>query len=116
MDFATAVKTVLMQKYANFSGRAIRSEYWWWVVFVIIASVVLAIVDYVLGVQLLGAIFSLATLIPGIAVGVRRLHDLDKSGWWLLIGFIPLIGFIILIYWFAQSGTPGPNRFGAPAI
>jgi uncharacterized membrane protein YhaH (DUF805 family) len=116
MDFATAVKTVLMQKYANFSGRAIRSEYWWWVLFAIIASIVLGVVDYILGVQLLGSIFSLATLIPGIAVGVRRLHDLDKSGWWLLIAFIPLIGFILLIYWFAQPGTPGPNRFGPPAI
>lgn len=115
MDFATAVKTVVMQKYANFSGRAIRSEYWWFILAYIIAYLVLAIVDYVLGAQLLTAILSLALLIPSIAVGVRRLHDLDKSGWWLLLGFVPIIG-LILIYWFAQPGTPGANRFGPPAI
>jgi uncharacterized membrane protein YhaH (DUF805 family) len=115
MDFATAVRTVVMQKYANFSGRAIRSEYWWFVLAYIVAYLVVAIVDYVLGVQLLTAILSLALLIPSIAVGVRRLHDLDKSGWWLLLGLIPLVG-LILIYWFAQPGTPGPNRFGPPAI
>lgn len=115
MDFATAVKTVVMQKYANFSGRATRSEYWWFVLAYIIAYIVLAIVDYVLGVQLLTAILSLGLLIPSIAVGVRRLHDLDKSGWWLLLGLIPLVG-LILIYWFAQPGTPGANRFGPPAI
>jgi len=115
MDFATAVKTVVMQKYANFSGRAIRSEYWWFILAYIIAYLVLAIVDYVLGAQLLTAILSLGLLIPSIAVGVRRLHDLDKSGWWLLLGFVPIIG-LILIYWFAQPGTPGANRFGPPAI
>jgi uncharacterized membrane protein YhaH (DUF805 family) len=115
MDFATAVKTVVMQKYANFSGRAIRSEYWWFVLAYIIAYLVLAIVDYVLGAQLLTAILSLALLSPSIAVGVRRLHDLDKSGWWLLLGLIPIVG-LILIYWFCQPGTPGANRFGPPAI
>ena len=115
MDFATAVKTVVMQKYANFSGRAIRSEYWWFILAYIIAYLVLAIVDYVLGAQLLTAILSLGLLIPSIAVGVRRLHDLDKSGWWLLLGFVPIVG-LILIYWFAQPGTPGANRFGPPAI
>jgi len=115
MDFATAVKTVVMQKYANFSGRAIRSEYWWFILAYIIAYLVLAIVDYVLGAQLLTAILSLALIIPSIAVGVRRLHDLDKSGWWLLLGFVPIVG-LILIYWFAQPGTPGANRFGPPAI
>lgn len=115
MDFATAVKTVVMQKYANFSGRAIRSEYWWFILAYIVAYLVLAIVDYVLGVQLLTAILSLGLLIPSIAVGIRRLHDLDKSGWWLLIGLVPIVG-LILIYWFAQPGTPGANRFGPPAI
>lgn len=115
MDFATAVKTVVMQKYANFSGRAIRSEYWWFILAYIIAYLVLAIVDYVLGAQLLTAILSLALLIPSIAVGVRRLHDLDKSGWWLLLGCVPIVG-LILIYWFTQPGTPGANRFGPQAI
>ena len=113
MDFATAVKTVVMQKYANFSGRAMRSEYWWFILAYIIAYIVLAIVDYVLGVQLLTAILSLGLLIPSIAVGVRRLHDLDKSGWWLLLGLIPIVG-LVLLYWFCQPGTPGANQYGAP--
>lgn len=115
MDIATAVQTVVMQKYANFSGRAIRSEYWWFFLAYIIAYIVLAIVDYVLGVQLLTAILALGLLIPSIGVGVRRLHDLDKSGWWLLLCLIPIVGGLVLLYWFCQPGTPGANQFGAPA-
>jgi len=64
----------------------------------------------------LGFIASLALLLPGLAVGARRLHDIDRTGWWLLIGFIPLIGLIVLIYFFIQRGTDGPNRFGAAPI
>jgi uncharacterized membrane protein YhaH (DUF805 family) len=114
MDFQTAVKTVLMQKYANFSGRAMRSEYWWYTLFAVVVSVVLYLIDSMLGTQLLQPIFGLATLLPGIGVCVRRLHDLDKSGWWLLIAFIPLIGALVLLYWFCQPGTPGDNQFGPP--
>ena len=115
MDFTTAAKTVLTQKYAKFDGRAMRSEYWWYALFVFVVAIVLAIVDnLIIGASLLGGIWSLATLIPSIAVGVRRLHDLDKSGWWLLLGLVPLIGFIVLLYWFCQPGTPGPNQYGAP--
>ena len=113
MDFATAVKTVLVQKYANFSGRAMRSEYWWWTLFSIIVSIVLYVIDMILGAQLLQSIWGLATLLPAIGVGVRRLHDLDRSGWWLLIAFT-IIGAFVLIYWFCQPGTPGDNRFGPP--
>ena len=117
MDFGTAVRTVLLQKYVNFSGRAMRSEYWWYVLFVVIVAVVLAIIDnLVIGASLLGSIWSLATLLPSLGVSVRRLHDLDKSGWWLLLGFIPLIGALVLLYWFCLPGTPGDNRFGPPQI
>lgn len=117
MNMTEAVKSVL-NKYATFTGRSARSEYWWWVLFTIIVSVVLGFVDFLLfgfrmgQVGILGAIYSLATLIPSIAVGVRRLHDLAKSGWWLLIIFIPLIGVLVLLYWFVQRGTVGPNEFG----
>jgi uncharacterized membrane protein YhaH (DUF805 family) len=114
MDFVTAVKTVLVQKYANFSGRAMRSEYWWYTLFAIVASLVLYFLDMMMGTQLLQPIFALATLLPGIGVCVRRLHDLDKSGWWILIAFIPLIGALVLLYWFCQPGTPGANQFGPP--
>ncbi|MBL0371504.1 DUF805 domain-containing protein [Rhizobium sp. KVB221] len=112
MNFTDAVKTVLTLKYADFGGRASRSEFWWYVLFVIIASVVLGIVDNLIGIPLVGLLFSLATLIPGLAVSIRRLHDKDKSGWWILICLVPLIGGILLIYWYATEGTPGDNQFG----
>lgn len=108
MTFQDAVKTCLTQKYLDFSGRARRPEYWWFALFVFIGNVVFAII----GIDLLGALWGLALLLPSIAVGVRRLHDLDKSGWWLLIGLIPLIGFLVLLYFFVQPGTSGANRFG----
>jgi uncharacterized membrane protein YhaH (DUF805 family) len=117
MTFQDAVKSVLTTNYANFSGRARRSEYWWYVLFVFIASLVLGFIDQqVIGVGLLQGIFGLATLIPGIAVGVRRLHDRDMSGWWLLIGFVPLIGWLILIYLLATPGVAGENRFGPEPV
>jgi uncharacterized membrane protein YhaH (DUF805 family) len=120
MNFTDAVKSVLTINYANFQGRAARSEFWWYVLFVIIASVVLNLVDGLIftrtiGTPILGPLFSLATIIPGIAVSVRRLHDKDKSGWFVLLALIPIVGTIILIVWYATEGTPGPNRFGPPA-
>lgn len=121
MGFADAVRTVLTEKYASFGGRASRSEFWWYFLFVIIASAILAVVDNLILVRLTGTpilqpLFALATLIPGIAVSVRRLHDKDKSGWFVLMPLIPLVGAIILIYWYATEGTAAGNRFGTPAI
>jgi uncharacterized membrane protein YhaH (DUF805 family) len=111
MNFTQAISSGF-SNYVNFAGRAIRSEYWYWTLFIVIASIVTSIIDAVLGITLFEPIFSLAILLPSIAVGVRRLHDLDRSGWWLLLGFIPLIGAIVLIVWFVGRGTPGANRFG----
>jgi uncharacterized membrane protein YhaH (DUF805 family) len=111
MNFTEAIASGF-SNYVNFSDRACRSEYWYWFLFNVIAQVVTSIVDLAIGVQLTTSIFSLAVLLPGIALGVRRLHDLDRSGWWLLIAFIPLIGAIVLIVWFCTKGTDGPNRFG----
>jgi uncharacterized membrane protein YhaH (DUF805 family) len=129
MEFTEAVRSVY-SKYATFSGRSCRSEYWWWALFSIIASIGIGALESALGLGQgsvmhggggmeasysggpLSIIWSLANLIPAIAVGVRRLHDTDRSGWWLLIGVIPLIGAIVLIVWFATKGTTGPNRFG----
>ena len=99
----------------NFSDRATRSEYWYWLLFTTGGQVVLVIIDAMTGIPVLTALFALSTLLPGIAVSVRRLHDLDKSGWFLLLAFIPLVGTIILVVWACQEGTPGPNRFGASA-
>lgn len=113
MNFTDAVKTVLTEKYVDFNGRASRSEFWWYVLFAFIASAVLQLVDNaIVGMPLLASIFALATLLPGLAVSVRRLHDKDKSGWFILLCLIPLIGAIILIYWYATEGTPGDNQYG----
>ena len=81
----------------------------------VIISVVLGILGRIIGmpVQILGWIYSLAVLIPGIAVGIRRLHDTDRTGWWLLVGLIPIIGWIVVLVFAVQDGTPGDNQYGA---
>jgi uncharacterized membrane protein YhaH (DUF805 family) len=111
MSFVEAIQSGF-SNYVNFSGRAVRSEYWYWVLFAIIGAIVAEIIDYILGITAVYPLFGLAIFLPGIAVGVRRLHDLDRSGWWLLLSLIPLVGGIILIVWFCSRGTIGPNRFG----
>ena len=114
MNFLTAVSTGFAN-YATFSGRAIRSEYWYFVLFSVICNVLAGVIDAVVfhaDIGVLGIIFALGTFIPSIAVLVRRLHDLDRSGWWWLIAFIPLIGAIILIVFACTRGSFGPNRFG----
>ncbi len=112
MDFKTAVRTCL-ENYTNFTGRAQRSEFWWFVLFNFIGSAILNFVDTaIIGMPALSIIWMLGLLIPGIAVSIRRMHDLDKSGWWILIPLVPIVGVILYIYWAAQRGTVGPNRFG----
>src|SRR6186713_2319286 len=108
-----------LKKYAVFEGRARRREYWFFVLFVVIISIVLAIVDRITGTYssaygtgVLGGLFSLAILIPSLAVGARRLHDTGRSGWWLLIGLIPFIGAIVLIVFFLLDSQPGTNAYG----
>jgi uncharacterized membrane protein YhaH (DUF805 family) len=114
MEFGEAVKAGF-NKYATFSGRAARSEFWYWTLFSVIVNVAAAIIERSLGLGLIGILVSLALLIPGIAVAVRRLHDLDRSGWWVLIAFTG-IGVILLIVWDCMKGTTGPNRFGADPL
>jgi uncharacterized membrane protein YhaH (DUF805 family) len=111
MGFGQAISSGF-SNYVNFSDRASRSEYWFWILFVIIGDIVAMAIDYALGIQVISTLFSLAVLLPGIAIAVRRLHDLDRSGWWVLLALIPLIGAIILLIWFCSRGTDGPNRFG----
>jgi uncharacterized membrane protein YhaH (DUF805 family) len=108
-----------LKKYAVFSGRSRRMEYWYFVLFNIIVGVVLALIDMLLGtfsavsnIGLLSGIYSLAVLIPTLAVTVRRLHDIDRTGWWILINLIPLIGTIVLLVFALTPGTPGSNRYG----
>ena len=168
MDFQTAIKTCL-SKYADFNGRAMRSEYWYFVLFLLLTNIAAGIVDAMLfgggdvqvlsalwslamllpslaagarrlhdidksgwwllltniaagivdallfgggDVQVLSALWSLAMLLPSLAAGARRLHDIDKSGWWLLLCLIPILGALVLIYWFIQPSQHGTNRFG----
>jgi uncharacterized membrane protein YhaH (DUF805 family) len=108
MTFFDSIKTCF-SKYAEFNGRASRSEFWWWVLFVFLASAAVSIAGHAVS-----TLFSLAVLLPNIAVAARRLHDIDRSGWWQLIILIPLIGLILMIYWCVQPGKE-PNRFGPPA-
>lgn len=112
VGFAEAVRTVL-GKYATFSGRARRSEYWYWALAVALGYLALFVLTAVarpLG--LLVLLYYLAVLLPSVAVGVRRLHDTGKSGWLLLLGFVPLIGGIILFVFTVLDSTPGSNRYG----
>ncbi len=105
-------KEAFTKKFADFNGRARRSEFWYFTLFNTIVAVVLNLIDGVTGMPILGGIYSLAALIPGIAVGVRRLHDTGKSGWWYLIAFT-IIGIIPLIVFWAMDSTSGSNKFGA---
>ncbi|MEH6524537.1 MAG: DUF805 domain-containing protein [Sneathiella sp.] len=127
MGMAIAVKSVL-SNYVNFSGRAARPEYWWWALAVFIIMLIAGFLDAFVIAPLLGfdvtndtatgtplsLIISLGILLPNLAVAVRRLHDIDKSGWWILIFFIPIIGFLLLLFWYVSKGTEGENRFGSP--
>ena len=127
MDFKTSVRTCL-SNYATFSGRAARPEFWWFALFNVLMHIIASVLDRTLfGVRdmhmaaadggmafnyqpaLIGGLVSLALLLPSLAVAARRLHDIDRSGWW------PVIGWLILLYWYVQAGTQGSNRFGSPA-
>jgi uncharacterized membrane protein YhaH (DUF805 family) len=115
MGFGDAIKTCF-RKYAVFKGRARRPEYWWWTLFNLLLSVALALADWAIagvnGPEVLSNLANLALFLPSLAVGVRRLHDTDRSGWWILLWLIPLIGWIIIIVFLCQRGTEGANRFG----
>jgi uncharacterized membrane protein YhaH (DUF805 family) len=110
MNFGEAIASGF-SNYVNFSGRAARSEYWFWTLFVVIVSIVCNIIDMVATAGILGIIVGLGLFLPGLAVSIRRLHDLDRTGWWVLIAFTG-IGIILLIVWACMKGTDGPNQYG----
>jgi uncharacterized membrane protein YhaH (DUF805 family) len=118
MDFWQAIRSVF-SKYATFAGRAPRSELWFWILFTTLAGTGAGIVDQTIDVLIgydwgaLGTLWGFGTLVPFLAVCVRRLHDIDRRGWWLLLFFIPFFGGVVLIVWFCFPGTRGYNRFGA---
>ncbi len=122
---ATHWMTEPLRRYAQFSGRARRKEYWWFVLFSYLISFALALVDIMIvgadtvveyGIGPLSGIAALVLLIPSTAVSFRRLHDHDRSAWWLLLGILPIIGALVLLVWFCQRGTIGDNRFGPDPI
>jgi uncharacterized membrane protein YhaH (DUF805 family) len=114
MNFTQAISSGF-QNYVGFSARAARSEYWFWTLFTVLVSIAATLIDLALfrsfDFSPLSTIVSLGLLLPSLAVGVRRLHDLDRTGWWLLL-IITVIGSILLLVWFCMRGTAGPNRFG----
>jgi uncharacterized membrane protein YhaH (DUF805 family) len=110
---------LVLKKYAVFAGRSQRSEYWFFVLFYFLIAIVLSIADSAAGLMSLEAgiglfsgLFMLAMFIPSLAVGVRRLHDIGRTGWWILIGLIPLIGWIVLLVFAVQDSQPGTNEYG----
>ena len=114
MNFMQAI-TAGFQNYVNFSGRSQRSAFWFWNLFALLVSIVAGTLDYFLFPHMdfspLQGLAGLALLLPGLAVSVRRLHDLDRTGWWLLL-VLTVIGYIVLLAWFCLRGTVGPNRYG----
>jgi uncharacterized membrane protein YhaH (DUF805 family) len=109
----------VLKQYADFSGRARRKEYWMFALFNVILVIATMIIDNTLGLTFRGepygliyTLYGLAVLIPSLAVGVRRLHDVGKSGWWILIALIPIVGAIILLVWFCTDSQAGENQWG----
>jgi len=112
-----------LKNYAGFSGRSRRKEYWFFILFYIIFFMVLAFLDGLLGtfsvetgIGVLTGIFILGMIVPNIAVTIRRLHDTDRSGWWILICFVPFVGGLVLLVFMILSGTQGNNQYGPDPI
>ncbi len=110
---------IALKKYATFSGRARRSEYWYFTLFYLLIYLVLMFVDMTMGafsskegIGVLTTLFTLAMLLPSLAVTIRRLHDTGHSGWWILLGALPFLGGLILFVFFVRDGDPGTNEFG----
>lgn len=108
MSFTDSIK-LCFNKFADFTGRAKRPEYWWFALFCFLGALLLEVAG-----SYISWAFSLATLVPSLAVGARRLHDMNKSGWMQLIWIVPILGWIYMIYLLAQPGDAADNQYGAP--
>ncbi|KZK89997.1 Inner membrane protein YhaI [Pseudovibrio sp. Ad5] len=122
VSFQSAIRTCF-KKYVQFTGRAPRSEFWWWVLFVLIVMIAAYLIDNFVIAPILGlptgsvqdgaplsSILNIAFFLPNLAVAVRRLHDINRSGFWLLIAFIPILGGLLLLYWFVQPSFHGKTK------
>lgn len=118
-----------LSHYATFSGRAARPAFWWYVLAYLIVMLIVGLLEQFLILPMFGigmgaedagqplsALVSLALLLPSLAVAARRLHDTGRSGWWLLLGLIPVIGFLVLVWFYIQPGEPGENAYGPPPV
>ena len=114
LTFQEAVQRALTLNYCNFNGRASRSEYWWYILFTFALGVLVSVVFSFSGTlqTVVSSVVNLALLLPGLGLAVRRLHDINKSGWFLLLALIPIVGAIILIIWFAKESDPQANQYG----
>lgn len=115
VTFSEAVSRALVQKYCCFTGRASRSEYWWYALFMLILNFIINIVTLSMsqdGKLIVSCILFLVFLLPGLGLCVRRLHDIGKSGWYYLIGLIPIVGWILLIVWFCKDSEMADNQYG----
>ena len=115
MNFPQAIQSGF-QNYVNFKDRSSRPAFWFWVLFAFLVGVVASIIDEVIGGMIIQSLSSLALFLPGLAVGVRRLHDIGKSGWHILWGLIPILGWIYLIYLYVQPTQPVPNEWGTEPL
>ena len=123
MDFQKALRS-FWKRYRDFRGRSRRSEYWFIQLFLVVTNIAVAIIDLALmswdvdrfiangGGGIVGLVWILVTIVPALAVLVRRLHDTGKSGWWALVGFLPLVGAVVLLVFTVTDSSPGENKFG----
>ena len=123
MDFQKALRS-FWKRYRDFRGRSRRSEYWFIQLFLVVTNIAVAIIDLALmgwdvdrfiangGGGIVGLVWILVTIVPALAVLVRRLHDTGKSGWWALVGLLPLVGAIVLLVFTVTDSSPGENKFG----
>ena len=105
----------IKEHYVDFNGRATREQYWMFILLYVVIYIALIFILKMIGMKMLMGLFYLAIILPSIALAARRLHDINKSGWWQLIGLIPVVGWIVLIVWLASEGDKEGNRFGMPA-
>ncbi len=110
MNFVQAVTSCLKLNYANFSGRASRSELWFFILFYCLAMIALGILSAIVHPAIY--ILALGLVIPGLAVQIRRLHDVGRSGWFIFINLVPIVGPLLLLYWAVQPSAPGSNQWG----
>ena len=116
MTFSEAVKSGF-DHYTKFDGRAGRPAFWWWFLFAVLVAIGANIIDAIIGTfGVVNGLAALALLLPNLSVSIRRLHDTDHSGWWVLIILLPIIGFIVLLIFYLRDSDPGENKYGPPPV